>query len=589
MIPEPIIQRRPVRPDLEQTCLAHGLTPLQARIASARLQPDDPLEAILFPKLRQLQPLSQLHHADCAGRLIADACQNQAHIAVATDYDADGVTAAWVIREALLRHFGHPPECLSVFLNRRANGYGLNDTLVDEILARHRQTPIALVITADQGGCDEPRIARLKAAGITVVVTDHHQLDQAGPPPSADCVVNPQKSACHYDPAIAGCMVAFLVMNQVRRELINRGWLPADAPSLKDLLPKVALGTIADSVSLKSPNNRAVVRAGLQAINRLQHPVWQAVQRFSRTRSWMDAEFIAFEVATRINAASRVNDVNLALSFLSAQTVDDALIHLKALDKDNQYRKQQQQDLLRQAHKQAKAQVKAARHTLCVVLQGTPGIQGIIAQRIGEHYGRPTVAFTDLQDGTLAGSGRGIVPQLDLNEAFRAMQAAAPQLFLSLGGHAGAAGCMIPKDQVTQFHSLLEEAVRQQLGDTPAQPMLLTDGTLLPGQLHPGLIEEINALSPYGQGWPAPLFDNHFEVISAKTVGAEQSHLSLVLRLPNHGRPFPAIYFNGQSPGEPLHFAPGQTLRAVYRPTLSTFAGRQQFQLRIQWAKATES
>lgn len=588
MIPEPIIQRRPVHPELEQTCREHGLTPLQARIAAARLQPGDPLETILFPKLRQLQPLSHLHHADCAGRLIADACQNQAHIAVATDYDADGVTAAWVIREALLRHFNHPRERLSVFLNRRANGYGLNDTLVDEILARHRQTPIALVITADQGGCDEPRIARLKAAGIHVVVTDHHQLSEQGPPPSADCVVNPQKAACQYDPSVAGCMVAFLVMNQVRRELINRGRLPADAPSLKDLLPQVALGTIADSVSLKSPNNRAVVQAGLKEINRLQHPVWQAVQRFSRTRSWMDAEFVAFEVATRINAASRVNDVNLALSFLSAQTVDEALIHLKALDKDNQYRKQQQQDLLRQAHEQAIEQVKAGHCTLCVVLQGTPGIQGIIAQRIGEHYGRPTVALTDLEDGTLAGSGRGIVPQLDLNEAFRTMQAAAPQLFLSLGGHAGAAGCMIPKDQVMQFHDLLEEAVRQQLGDAPPQTILLTDGTLEPNQLHPGLIQEINTLSPYGQGWPAPLFDNHFEVISCKAVGADQSHLSLVLRLPNHGRPFPAIYFNGQNLAEPLRFAPGQTLRAVYRPTLSTFAGRQQFQLRIQWAKATE-
>ncbi len=567
--------------------MTRGLTPLQARIAASRLTPDDPLDQILFPRLKHLQPLAQLHHADCAGRLIADACTRHAHIAVATDYDADGITAAWVIREALVRHFGHPADRLSVFLNQRANGYGLNDTLVDEILARHQQHPIELVITADQGGCDEPRIARLKAAGIRVVVTDHHQLSESGPPPSADCVVNPQKAECEYDPAVAGCMVAFLVMNQVRRALINRGVLSKEAPTLKDLLPKVALGTIADSVSLKSPNNRAVVQAGLKAINQLSHPVWQAVQRFSRTRSWMDAEFVAFEVATRINAASRVNDVNLALRFLSARTVDEALAHLKALDKDNQYRKQQQQDLLRQAHAQAQQQVKDGHHTLCVVLQGTPGIQGIIAQRIGEHYGRPTVAFTDLEDGTLAGSGRGIAPQLDLNEAFHAMQAASPDLFISLGGHAGAAGCMIPKPQAEAFHTLLEEAVRAQLGDAPPHPVLLTDGVLAPHQLHPGLIQELNALAPFGQGWPAPLFDNVFEVLSCKTVGADQSHLSLMLRLPEQGRALSAIYFNGQTSGEPLRFMPGQSIRAVYRPTLSTFAGRQQFQLRIQWAGAT--
>jgi single-stranded-DNA-specific exonuclease len=276
----------------------------------------------------------------------------------------------------------------------------------------------------------------------------------------------------------------------------------------------------------------------------------------------MDAEFIAFEVATRINAASRVNDVNLALSFLSAQTIDEALYHLKALDKDNQYRKQQQQDLLRQAHQQAKEQVMAGRHTLCVVLQGTPGIQGIIAQRIGEHYGRPTVAFTDLEDGTLAGSGRGIVPELDLNEAFHTMHAAAPELFISLGGHAGAAGCMIHKSKIAQFHVLLEDAVRQQLGDSPPQMVILTDGSLDAGQLHPGIIEQINALAPYGQQWPAPIFDNRFEVIRCKTVGADQNHLSLMLRLPGHTRPFTAIYFNGQCEDAPLRFTPGQTIRA---------------------------
>ncbi len=587
MIPEPLITRRPIHKSVEQACLARGLSPLQARIAAARLQPDDPLEAILFPKLKNLQPLADLYHADCAGCLIANAVQQRAHVAVATDYDADGVTSAWVIREALLRHFGHPENRLSVFLNRRANGYGLNDALVDDILECHARDPIALLITADQGGCDEPRIARLKAAGIRVIVTDHHQLDESGPPPSADCVINPQQAPCRYDTAVAGCMVAFLVMNRARRELIERGHLPENTPSLKPLLPKVALGTIADSVSLKSPNNRAVVQAGLKEINSLRHPVWQAVQRFSRTRSWMDAEFIAFEVATRINAASRVNDVEVALKFLSAASADEALEHLKTLDRDNRYRKQQQQTLLQQAHAQARQQVQSGHHALCVVLRGTPGIQGIIAQRIGEHYGRPTVAFTDLEDGTLAGSGRGIVPGLDLNEAFHAMQSQAPNLFITLGGHAGAAGCMIAREQAERFHTLLEEAVRAQLGDTPPQPVLQTDGELSAHQLHPGLLQEINALAPFGQGWPAPLFDNVFEVLGCKAVGVDQSHLSLTLRLPGQSRPVAAIYFNGQQ-GERLRFEPGQRVRAVYRPMLSTFAGRQQFQLRVQWADTTE-
>lgn len=583
MIIEPRILRRSYPDTLYHACLNLGLSALQARIAAARLSESDPLDKILFPRLKHLQPLEHLHHVEDAGRLIAETLLQGGRIAIATDYDADGVTSAWVIETALKKHFHLPDEQIHLFLNARAHGYGLNDTLVDQILSQHAKTPIALVITADQGGSDEPRIARLKAAGIKVCVTDHHQLPPEGPPASADCVVNPQQTVCKYDKQIAGCMVAFLVMNQVRRVLIEQGYLPPEAPSLKNLLPKVALGTIADAVSLKSPNNRAVVQAGLKAINQLSHPVWQAVQRFTRTRCWMDEEFLAFEVATRINAASRVNDVNLALSFLQAETPETALEKLKLLDKDNQYRKQQQQTLLAQAQKQAEAQVKAGQFALSVVVQGTPGIQGIVAQRIGEQFGRPTIAFTDLEDGTLAGSGRAIAAGLNLNAAFAWMQQQAPELFISQGGHAGAAGCMIPKEVYPQFATLLEAAVRQQLGDTPPQRVLETDGPLEAQTLHAGILQEINALAPFGQGWPHPTFDNIFEVLNCRAVGADKTHLTMSLRLEN-SPPFSAIYFSGHLADQPLRFEPGQLIRAVYRPTLSTFAGRRQFQLRILWA-----
>lgn len=583
MIIEPRIEQRSFSETLYTTCLNLGLSELQARIAAARLDETDDIEKVIFPRLQHLQPLQELHQAEVAGELIADTILQGGHIAIATDYDADGVTSAWVIETAFKQHFHVPDEQFSLFLNARTHGYGLNDTLVDQILAQHARKPIALVITADQGGSDELRIARLKAAGIKVCVTDHHQLPPEGPPASADCVINPQQSICQYDKNIAGCMVAFLVMSQVRQALIRRGHLPTTAPSLKDLLPKVALGTIADAVSLKSPNNRAIVHAGLKAINQLSHPVWQAVQRFTRSRNWMDEEFLAFEVATRINAASRVNDVSLAREFLNAPTPEEALEKLKLLDKNNQYRKQQQQTLLAQAQKQAESLVASGCFALSVVVQGTPGIQGIVAQRIGEQFGRPTVAFTDLEDGTLAGSGRAIAAGLDLYAAFAWMQCQSPELFISQGGHASAAGCMIPKAAYPEFAQGLEDAVRAQLGETVPQRVLETDGPLNANMLHPGLLQELSALAPYGQGWPHPTFDNHFEVVSCKAVGADKTHLTMTLRMEDSG-PLSAIYFSGQLADQPLRFEPGQRIRAVYRPTLSTFAGRQQFQLRILWA-----
>ncbi|SIN93994.1 exonuclease RecJ [Sulfurivirga caldicuralii] len=582
MMPQPEICHRPIDPDLLDALLRRGLTPLQARIAAARLTAEDPFDAILQPRLRALQPLEHLHGSDTAARLLADALERGERIALASDYDADGVTSAWVVQTAMQRHFGVIPAQLKIFLNARAHGYGLNDTLVDQILAEHGRTPFGVVMTADQGSSDEARIRRLRDAGITVIVTDHHQLPEAGVPASAHCVVNPQQEACRYDTTVAGCTVAFLVMNQLRRELIARGHLPEDAPSLKDLLGPVALGTIADSVSLKSPNNRAIVQAGLQQINTPGNPVWDAVRQFTRTRSWMDAEFLAFEVATRINAASRINDVELALAFLSATTPEEALAAFKRLDEDNRNRKAAQQSLLEQGKIQAQAQAEAGKYSLTLCLQGQPGMQGIVAQRMGEAWGRPTVAFTDLEDGTLAGSGRTIVETLDLKELFESMALQAPDLFISQGGHAGAAGCMIHKNKLDTFAELLEERVREALNHQAPTLRLWSDGSLAEHGLYPGVLREINVLAPYGQGWPAPLFDDVFEVVNARTVGADKTHISAQVRS-SDGRVHNAIWFNGQPHGgETCHLCPGMKIHAVYRPTLSSFAGRQQFQLRIQ-------
>ncbi len=582
MMPQPEICHRPIDPDLLDTLLRRGLTPLQARIAAARLTAEDPFDTILQPRLRTLQPLEHLHGADTAARLLADALERGERIALASDYDADGVTSAWVVQTAMQRHFGITSEQLKIFLNARAHGYGLNDTLVDQILAEHARAPFGVVMTADQGSSDEARIRRLRDAGITVIITDHHQLPDDGIPASAHCVVNPQQAQCRYDTTVAGCTVAFLVMNQLRRELIARGRLPEDVPSLKDLLGPVALGTIADSVSLKSPNNRAIVQAGLQQINTPGNPVWDAVRQFTRTRTWMDAEFIAFEVATRINAASRINDVELALTFLSATTPEEALTAFKRLDEDNRNRKAAQQSLLEQGKTQAQAQAEAGKYSLTLCLQGQPGMQGIVAQRMGEAWGRPTVAFTDLEDGTLAGSGRTIVETLDLKALFENMAQQAPHLFISQGGHAGAAGCMIPKDKLETFAELLEETVRTALNHQAPTLRLWSDGSLAEHGLHPGVLREINVLAPYGQGWPAPLFDDVFEVVNARTVGADKTHISAQVRSAD-GRVHNAIWFNGQPQGgETCHLHAGMHIHAVYRPTLNTFAGRQQFQLRIQ-------
>lgn len=581
--PQPkIVQRKP-NPEIFEAAKALGLSDLQATLVANRLEKLEHLQAVVFPKLQHLQSPLELKSSIEAAQLIANAINSDGMIVLATDYDTDGVTSAWVARTALTEHFGVPPERIQQIIGERKTGYGITDEVVERILAI--ESPVSLVISADQGSSDELRIARLKQAGIIVCVTDHHQIPAEGIPQSAACIVNPQQDGCAYDKTIAGCFVIFLVMTQVRQELIQRGHLSPNAPSLKNLLMNVALGTVADSVSLQSPNNRAVVRTGLQQINQFDSPAWMAMRQLNNNNYLgYDAEFLGFQVATRINAASRVSDVTTAYRFLTAKTVDEAMYYLQQLDSDNQNRREQQTAMLEQALEIAQTLYHPKRYSLAIKMQGNAGIQGIIASRIGEKYGVPTVAMTELEDGYLAGSGRGIVPCIDLREAFQDVENQRTGLFKSMGGHAGAAGCMLKVEDYEFFRDGFEIAIQKQLGNQAPFPFVESDGVLLGSQLHQGLIDEIELLQPFGRAWPRPTFSGQFFIQNLRQIGKNKTHLSLKLLTPDEHQ-ISAVYFNAlDSETDPLPFIEGNVIECAYQPALNQFMGKTTLQLRISHA-----
>ncbi|MDY0136982.1 MAG: DHH family phosphoesterase [Thiomicrospira sp.] len=587
--PHRIVQR-PFDPHIFEQAQALGLSELQARLVAQRLQDPQLLDAVVNPKLKNLQHPSELKNADHAAQLIADAIQSDGLIVLTTDYDTDGVTSAWVAYNALTEYFGVDTSRLVHFIGERKEGYGITDDVCERILALQQQQPIALVISADQGSSDEPRIQRLAQAGIAVCVTDHHQMPIEGAPMSAVCTVNPQQADCAYDKTIAGCFVIFLVMTQVRRELIQRGYLTQQAPSLKNLTMHVALGTIADSVSLKSPNNRAMVLAGLQLINQFQHPAWQAMKQLNDNQGRpFNAEYLAFQVATRINAASRVSDVRTAFDFLCADNIHQATQCLAQLDADNSERREQQQAMLDQAIQLAQTLYHPQRFSLAFVMEGNAGIQGIIASRVGEKFGLPCVAMTRLDDGTIAGSGRGIVPEIDLRLAFQTMEDQHPGLFISMGGHKGAAGCQIPGQHIDVFIELFEQAVKKQLGETAPVPIIETDGTLPGNWLNTDLINQLDALEPYGREWPQPQFYGQFNLIEVRQVGQSKLHLSMTLQPQDSQQTLKAIFFNALDEADkPLPYQPGDVLACVYQPSLNQYMGRSSLQLRLQWARKAD-
>lgn len=593
----PQIQFRPFCQTVADMSQQLGLSHLQAALVAHRITQQevtdlqgnpslDKLEQVIFPKLKHLQSPQQLKNATQAAQAIADAIEGTGKIILSTDYDTDGVTSAWVATQALIDYFGVQKKRIVHLIGERKNGYGISDEVVNQILAIDE--PIDLVISADQGSSDEPRITRLAQAGIAVCVTDHHQIPPEGVPSSALCTVNPQQKGCDYDKTVAGCFVIFLVMGQTRQELIKRGRLPKDAASLKNLALNVALGTIADSVSLKSPNNRAIVQAGLALINRLENPAWQAVfDKFAQPQQTLDAEFLGFQVATRINAASRVGDVTTAFKFLNADNLTEAKAFLSQLDEDNQLRRDQQADMLLQAQTRAAQLYQDDKYSLVIKMTGNAGIQGIIASRIGEAYGVPTIAMTDMEDGTFTGSGRGIVSSVDLREAFQWMSEQETGLFISMGGHKGAVGCMINGEQFDRFAELFEQAIQQQLGDQIPTLTIESDGELHPNQLVPELINEIQLLEPFGREWPQPIFSGQFRIIDIRAVGQNKTHLSCRLQPVITGEnryfaPLQAIYFNALENDSQLPFHPQEQVLCAYQPTLNHFYGRTNLQLKIQ-------
>ena len=585
---KPRLLPRPRNEALYARARAEGLSELQARVLAGRLADyAGELAPLTQPSLRYLEHPERLADSRRAAERIATAVTEGEHIGILTDYDVDGITSHVVIRRTLVELFGVPESRLHSLIGHRIHdGYGISLPLVERTLGLSPRP--GLVITADCGSSDEPRIARLKAAGIDVVVSDHHALPLEGPPPSAHAVVNPTRSDCDYpDTAIAGCMVAWLVMSLTRSVLIERGVIPQATPKLSAWLSYVALGTVADCVSLgASPANRAVVSHGLTLINRMDAACWRAMKvRLGEDSAPFSAETLAFQMGPRINARSRLDDPYAALHYMLAGDDATALRHLQTLDEDNESRKVIERDMAEEARALALPQLEAGVPVLVVYLEdGHPGVQGIVASRLVQAFGRPALVLTPAAErGMLTGSGRSI-DALHLRDALQRAYELAPDALPRFGGHRGAAGVGVPVDQLETFRKALHQAVEEQLKGIELFPHLFTDGALQPGQFQLATLQELEALGPYGREFDAPLFEGEFLIESLRPVGADGTHLSLTLSA--GAASLRAIWFRALTPGELPAFGLGETLRCAYRLSRNRWRGSESLQLMIEHAEA---
>ena len=541
---------------------SRGLDPVIARIVAGRITSDTPLDAVLDPQLQHIAPPSLLTDIDRASERLRQAVVQNERIGVLTDYDADGLTSHAVITESLIR-FGVSMEQVTHWIGHRLeDGYGISETLVDRLL---ESRPLAqLVISADCGSSDETQIARLKTAGIDVIVTDHHRVSDEGPPPSAYAVVNPNRSDCAYpDKAIAGCMVSWLLMSHARQGLIDQQAIAEGTPKLGDLLDYVALGTVADCVSLgSSETNRAIVKAGLSLIRKQQRPCWQvAASQLTKSSRDINAELLAFQLAPRLNARGRIGHSLRGYEYLVAVSITEATNAFLDLDADNTTRRAIEKEMIEQAKPLARRQHLHGGLVLCVVLEnGHPGVQGIVASRLVEAEGRPSIVLTPGNDPeTLTGSMRSI-PGVDAKALLDSVNTELPGVLLRYGGHTGACGMTVRKDALADLSRELQEIYRARYSDVGPKPQFLVDAELLPEQLSIAWIEKMEALGPFGRGFDQPVFVGVFQVVSIRPVGQDKTHLSMQLIV--EGRQVQAIWFSALEPHTPPPVQSGEIGRA---------------------------
>ena len=579
-LPIPKIKTRTIDTDIQQQILSQGLHPLLARIIAARTKPNNfDLQQMLDSKLGSLTHPLTMRDMELASKRLATAIINKEVIGIETDHDCDGQTSHAVLYHNLVHHFKHPDHLIRSYIGHRlTEGYGLSLKVAQRIL--NDQPRPTLIITADNGSADEARIALLAAAKIDVIVTDHHQLPIAGPPASAYACLNPTRSDCEYgDPYIAGCMVAWLLMVATRIELINCGYLQDNAPKLTDSLDYVAVGTIADCVSMsRSYANRAIVNHGLKIINAGSKPCWRAIK--SLVNGVVRAEDLGFKVGPLLNSDGRLASAFGSVSFLLAAEDQEAKQWVAYLQEQNQIRKEIQNSITQQGINIAATQTLAGNFSLCIFLpEGHAGVHGISASRIKESFGRPTVFLAPKQGEVdiLTGSIRSI-DGFHVGNALQWIMQQQPDLLIAGGGHSGAGGVTLYHSNYQQFADLFELSAREQLSQQMLGPVIWTDGNLEVQDFNLDFLELIGKLEPFGREFEAPIFEITAKLENLRTIG-DGSHARIELQVAQQR--LAGVWFNFKTTAQV-----GDTVRCAFSLRSNDFGGVRRCEMQVAWLEA---
>ena len=473
-----------------------GMDDLVDELLLARGIARDDLPRHRDPKIRDFLPdPSCFNDMDKGAKRLADAVQAAETIAIFGDYDVDGATSAALL-VLLLRRLGAEP--IVYIPDRLMEGYGPSGKALVELKTRGA----SVAVCVDCGAQAFEALDEARAAGLDVIVVDHHQC--ATLLPVAYAMINPNRldesadGAAHGHLAAVG--MAFLLGVALLRELRGRGVFEVLAePKLLDLLDLVALGTVADVARLKGLN-RAFVTQGLRIMSGRQNVGLNALAEAARLVKPPSCRDLGFALGPRINAGGRVGKSDLGVRLLTSVDPEEAREIAVELDRLNEERRAIEMLVCEQAEEQA-SKLNGAPVITVMSAGWHQGVIGIVAGRLKERFGKPAIVIAQTEDGTGKGSGRSI-SGVDLGAA---VLAAKESGFLSAGGgHAMAAGLTLPAGGLEPFRDFINGRLASDVEKSRGDRALLLDAVLAPGGVAAALCDALDSAGPYGAGWPSP-------------------------------------------------------------------------------------
>lgn len=561
------LQTRPI-PE-HAAILTPSTSALIARIYAARgVASSDELEL----KLNKLLPAKDLLGMDQAVQQLDQAIDQQTRILIVGDFDADGATST-ALMVLSLKQLGAVVDYLVP--DRFKFGYGLTPEIVQLAISDYQPE---LIVTVDNGISSHAGVQAAHDAGIRVIITDHHLTTKT--PPVCAAVVNPNQPDCLFSSkALAGVGVAFYVMAALAS---HRREQQKSTLNMTQYLDLVAVGTVADVAPLDY-NNRILVAAGLARIRQgaCRVGILALLEIAGREALKLTAQDLGFVIGPRINAAGRMDNMRIGIECLLAENYEQAHAIAQQLDQLNRERRQVESQMREEALNLLAEKQWIDEDNLSpaiVLFEPTwhQGVIGIVAGRLKEQFHRPTIVFAPSDDGMMMkGSARSIVG-VHIRDAIEQVAEQNPELISHFGGHAMAAGLTLPLENFDEFARAFGQVIAAH-DDSLFNAVLLTDGELVDAEFSIDTAQDIATAGPWGQAFPAPVFEGVFEVVEQRWLNDQ--HLKLKLKN-QHAEQLEAIAFRMADQldvGTRLH-----QVHIAYQLDINEFRGERKLQLVIQ-------